>query len=242
MLRAEMNPMDRRRLLLVEDDQTIAELLAYNLRQVGYEVVQERDGRDGLTAALSYDIDLALIDVMLPGLDGMAVSRGIVEAKPEMPIIMITARAEREAMLEGFRAGADDYVTKPFDLDELLARIAARLRRSSPLTDPALDGDVSLKGLTLDSDAHVLSSPAGEVFLKPKEHDLLAMLLSRPGHLFRREEITHRVWQQQYAASSRTLDVHVRHLRVKLDMIDAPVTIQNVRGVGYRIAPIDDRR
>jgi two-component system, OmpR family, alkaline phosphatase synthesis response regulator PhoP len=233
-----MNHSEHKRILVIEDDPTIAELLAYNLRQAGYEVIQERDGHSGLNAALSYDVDLALVDLMLPELDGMAVSREIVRSKPDVPVIMLTARTEREMMLAGFECGADDYMTKPFDLDELLARIAARLRRTtSRAAEPP--SEPYLTGITLDSDSHVLSANGQEVFLKPKEHDLLDVLLSRPGHLFRREELTYRVWQQQYNSASRTLDVHVRYLRVKLSQIEAPLTIENVRGVGYRVVRLD---
>lgn len=227
-----------KRLLLVEDDVTIAELLAYNLRQAGYEVLTERDGHDGLVTALSCDIDLAIIDVMLPELDGFAVCEGLLQNKPDLPVILLTALAERETMMQGFECGADDFVRKPFDLDELLARVAARLRRSSTKED-ASAVPAEVPGLTLDTDAHVLRTPTGEVFLKPKEHDLLSLLLSSPGRLFTREEISHRVWQQQHRPGSRTLDVHVRHLRVKLESVSAPVEIQNVRGVGYRIAEPD---
>lgn len=234
--------MEPKTLLVIEDDPTISELLAYNLRQVGYEVLCERDGRAGLTAALAYDIDLAIVDLMLPELDGLSVSTEIGRKKPGLPIIMLTARTAREDLLQGFAAGADDYVTKPFDLDELLARVAARLRRAAD--GPAEGGEpVPIAGLTLDPDTHTLSTPAGSVYLKPKEYELLELLISQPGHLFRREEITHRVWRQQYASTSRTLDVHVRHVRAKLEEVAAPIAIENLRGVGYRVAPLqgDDR-
>lgn len=222
-------------LLLVEDDPTIAELLAYNLRDAGYEVLRESDGQSGLGAALSYDIDLAIVDVMLPVLDGLSVAEELSRRKPDVPIIILTALTEHGAMLRGYAAGIDDFVVKPFDLDDLLARIAARLRRSgAPLTLPE---HVAIGGLTLDRDAHIAHSPTGEVFLKPKEHELLALLLSTPGRLFRREEITQAVWHQSYVPGTRTLDVHVRHLRVKLEDISAPARIENVRGVGYRLVP-----
>jgi len=230
--------LDSKRLLLIEDDPTIAELLAYNLRHAGYEVMQRRDGQAGLEAALGCSVDLVLIDLMLPELDGMAVCREIARKKPGLPMIMLTALTERETMLRGFESGADDYITKPFDLDEVLARIAATLRRSHPMSETA--STMTCAGLCLDSDAHTLRADGGEVSLKPKEHDLLELLLSRPGHLFRREEITNRVWHQQYSPASRTLDVHIRHVRAKLASIAAPVGIDNVRGVGYRAVPRDN--
>jgi two-component system alkaline phosphatase synthesis response regulator PhoP len=224
-------------ILLVEDDATISDLLAYNLRRVGYDVLQERNGRAGLEAALSHQVDLVLMDLMLPGLDGMTASKEIARRKPGLPIIMLTARNERETMLEGFESGADDYITKPFDLEVLLARIGARLRRipATTASSSVSDTAVPLGDLVLDSDTHEVATRRGRVSLNPKEHDLLALLLSRPGHLFPREEIVQKVWHQRYTPASRTLDVHVRHLRTKLEEIEAEVTIQTVRGVGYRV-------
>jgi two-component system alkaline phosphatase synthesis response regulator PhoP len=229
-------------ILLVEDDPTISDLVAYNLRRVGYDVIQEHNGRTGLEAALTRSVDLVLMDLMLPGLDGMAASREIVRRKPSLPIIMLTARSERETVLEGFELGADDYIVKPFDLDVLLARIQARLRRA-PSGIPAgvarADGGQLTTGdLVLDRDAHVARTPQGEVPLNPKEHDLLELLLSRPGHLFPREEIVERVWHQRYMPASRSLDVHIRRLRAKLQQIGARVELQTVRSVGYRLTPL----
>jgi DNA-binding response OmpR family regulator len=181
------------------------------------------------------------MDLMLPGLDGMAASREIVRRKPALPIIMLTARGERETVLEGFELGADDYIMKPFDIDVLLARIQARLRRSpSGMAAPEIQtgGSLATGDLVLDRDAHVIKTPLGEVSLNPKEHDLLELLLSRPGHLFPREEIVERVWHQRYLPASRSLDVHVRRLRAKLTEIGARVEIQTVRSVGYRLTPL----
>lgn len=235
-----MTETDKKRILLVEDDATIAELVAYNLRRAGFEVLQERNGRSGLQTALNEQVDLVLMDLMLPGLDGMTASKEISRRRPGLPIIMLTAKSEREAVLEGFESGADDYITKPFDFEVLLARIGARLRRVRP-NSGVPDGretGVPLGDLVLDSDAHVLRNGVGESPLNPKEYDLLALLLSQPGHLFPREEIVHRVWHQRYTPASRTLDVHVRRLRARLESIEAGVTIQTVRGVGYRIGVI----
>jgi len=228
-------------ILLVEDDPTISDLVAYNLRRAGYEVLQERNGRAGLQTALAQSIDLVLMDLMLPGLDGMTASKEIIRRKPSLPIIMLTARSERETILEGFESGADDYITKPFDLDLLLARIQARLRRApAGITTPARiseGGTIGTGDLVLDRDAHVIRTSHGEAGLNPKEYDLLELLLSRPGHLFPREEIVERVWHQRYLATSRSLDVHVRRLRAKLEQVEAEVLLQTVRGVGYRLTP-----
>jgi two-component system, OmpR family, alkaline phosphatase synthesis response regulator PhoP len=208
-------------------------------------VVQEHNGRAGLQTALSETVDLVLMDLMLPGLDGMTASREILRRKPHLPLIMLTARNERDMMLQGFGLGADDYITKPFDLDILLARIAARVRRTGSRSGEAIpsigDGPVLEQGdLVLDRDAHAVHGPTGELRLNPKEHDLLELLLSWPGHLFPREEIVERVWRQRYLASSRTLDVHIRRLRAKLERVGATVGLETVRGVGYRLVPATD--
>lgn len=230
----------KKRILLVEDDATISDLVAYNLKRAGYEVLQEYNGRAGLERALSTEVDLVLMDLMLPGLDGMTASKEIVRRKPDLPIIMLTARGERETVLEGFESGADDYITKPFDLDVLLARIQARLRRVAagiPLAGASSDpGTLSTGDLTLDRDAHTVSTAQSTADLNPKEFELLELLVSRPGHLFPREEIVERVWHQKYLPTSRSLDVHVRRLRAKLEQISSEATLYTVRGVGYRLA------
>ena len=228
--------------LLVEDDVTISDLLAYNLKRAGYRVLQEHTGRSGVEAALSQSIDLVLMDVMLPGLDGMSASREIARAKPGVPIIIVSALTDREKLLQGFAIGVDDYVTKPFDLEVLLARISASLRRATSAGPPSAlapaEGSVKLGGLVIDTDTRSLRTPSGEVPLTPKEHGLLQLLLAQPGHLFSREEITESVWHHRYIASSRTLDVHMRRVRDKLREVQAEFTVQAVRGVGYRLAPI----
>lgn len=235
-----MTEAQPKRILLVEDDRTISDLIAYNLRRAGYEVAQEHNGRDGLQAALAQGVDLVLMDLMLPVLDGLSATREIARRKPQLPVIILTARSEHETMLKGFELGADDYITKPFDLDLLLARIQARLRRvptEAPFAAVSVDGgEMSVGDLVLDRDAHVVRAGQGEMALNPKEHDLLELLLSRPGHLFPREEIVERVWHQRYAPASRTLDVHIRRLRAKLEAIGAPAELQTVRGVGYRLS------
>ena len=234
----------KKRILLVEDDRTIAELLAYNLRRNGYEVLQEYDGQSGLETALSADVDLVLLDLMLPRLDGLAVSKEIARKKPDLPVIMLTARSERETVLEGFASGADDYITKPFDLEILLARIQARLRRApvgAPLTVRESSMAICVGDLVLDREARTASTASGQVTLNPKEYELLDLLLSRPGHLFAREDIVERVWHQSYLPASRSLDVHVRRLRLKLQQIGASVSIQTIRATGYRLVPAATR-
>lgn len=231
---------DKKRILLIEDDPTISDLLAYNLRRSGYEVLQEHNGRTGLETALSTSVDLVLMDLMLPGLDGMTATKEIIRRKPTLPVIILTARGERETMLAGFELGADDYITKPFDLDVLLARVQARLRRSGvgiAIVGQGGEATIGTGNVELVRDTHSIRTDSGEVALNPKEFDLLELLLSQPGHLFPREEIVERVWHQRYLSSSRSLDVHVRRLRTKLEQIQSEVELQTVRGVGYRLGP-----
>ena len=237
---------EKKRILVVEDDVTISDLLAYNLRRAGYDVVQGFNGRAGVDMALSQQVDLVVMDLMLPGLDGISASREIVRAKPWVPVVIVSALSERDKLLEGFGVGVDDYITKPFDLDLLLARIAASLRRASTSegsrTGGQNDSVLKVGELVVDGDTRSLRTASGEARLTPKEHAIVGLLLSQPGHLFTREEITESVWHCHYLPSSRTLDVHVRRLRDKLQGIEAEVTIYGVRGVGYRLASVDPGR
>jgi DNA-binding response OmpR family regulator len=228
--------------LVVEDDPTISDLLSYNLRRAGYEVRQERSGTGGLEAAIAGDAALVLLDLMLPGLDGLSTAREIRRRRPELPIIMLTARDDRETMLRGFEAGADDYVTKPFDMDVLLARMQARLRAGSGPAGAATErSPVHVGDLTLDPNGRTLAGPVGTTSLKPKEYELLQLLLATPGRLHEREAIVEGVWHHRYLPGSRSLDVHVRRLRRKLDEIGSDVIIETERGVGYRALPATRR-
>ncbi len=220
-------------ILIIEDDATISDLVAYNLSRAGYQVRKETNGRNGLEAALSDEVDLVLMDLMLPGLDGLAATREIKRQKPDLPVVMLTARDERGEVLEGFDTGADDYVTKPFDMELLLARIQARLRHQVPAGRPS--GRLEVGGLILDHDAHALFAGQTVVPLKPKEFDLLTFFFANPGRLFEREEIVEAVWHHRYLPGSRTLDVHIRRLREKLQEVGRSVEIETVRGVGYRL-------
>jgi DNA-binding response OmpR family regulator len=232
-----------KRILLIEDDSTISGLLASGLSRGGHEVIQERSGPEGLEAALHECVDLVLMDLMIPELDGLDAIKEMVRKRPSLCIIALSTRADRESMLECFGIGVLDYVVKPFDLDLLLARIEACLRRGArqgPMRGEGLAGPlVSTGDVVLDRDARVIRTPTGQATLNRKEHDLLELLLSQPGHLFTREEIVERVWHQRYLPVSRSLDVHVRHLRIKLEACDAGMSLQTVRGIGHRIAPLE---
>lgn len=236
MLDPRQPPQAGATILVIEDDPTISDLLAYNLRWAGYTVRQERSGTAGLEAALKDTVALVLLDLMLPGLDGVAAAREIRRRRPALPVIMLTARDDRETILRGFEAGADDFVTKPFDMDVLLARIQARLRTNREAA-PSSAGrrEVSGGDLRLDPDALRLAGPAGSTALKPKEYGLLELLLSHPGRLFPREELVERVWHQKYMPGSRSLDVHVRRVRRKLGEVGSGAAIETSRGIGYRV-------
>lgn len=224
----------RTSILVVEDDVTIRELLTYSLRRSGFAVSSAGTGREGLGLAVESDVDLVLLDVMLPEGDGITVVRAIKEARPDLPVILLTACDDREVELAGFRAGADDYVTKPFDMDELLARIQARLPAASGGAPHA--SVVCVGGLELNAATRVLRSVSGDVHLRPKELALLLVFFSAPGRLFTREEIVERVWGHRYLPSSRTLDVHVGWLREKMAPLqENGPTIKTYRGVGYRL-------
>lgn len=228
-------------LLLIEDDSTIGELLSYNLEEAGYRVLRESDGRSGLHAALTYDVSLVILDVMLPQLDGIAVCREVKRRRPNLPVILLTSRTDPETLVEGFGVGADDYVTKPFKVVELLARI--RKRHVQLGQDPTVNRQVigpSLCAQLLDSDTYCLRGKTAAIPLQPKEHDLLFVLASEAGRLFTREELTQRVWHQEYLGGSRTLDVRVKHLREKLKEGQTGLSIQAIRGVGYRLAEMEE--
>ncbi len=216
----------------MEDDPTISDLLAYNLRRAGYDARQERSGTAGLEAALAGEGDLVLLDLMLPGLDGISAAREIKRRRPDLPLIMLTARTDKETVLRGFEAGADDFVTKPFDMDVLLARIQARLREG--VGRPAERSRVHLGNAILDPDDRTLSGAVCTVELKPREYDLMELFATELGRLLTREDIVERVWHHRYLAGSRSLDVHVRRLRRKLAEVGSDLRILTTRGVGYR--------
>ncbi len=230
-----------KRVLLIEDDTPISDLLVDSLVGAGHEVIRECDGKAGFEAALHKNVDLVIIDLALPELDGLIAIEQMVRRKPALSIIVLSARVDRESMLGCFELGVLDYVIKPFDLDVVLARVHACLRKGMGQVFANVEeagGPLLSSGdLVLDRDVRVIRTPIGQASLNRKEHDLLELLLSRPGHLFTRDEIVERVWHQRYPPVSRSLDVHVRHLRVKLEICGAGMSLQTVRGIGHRIVP-----
>lgn len=231
--------MDKK-ILVVEDEKAIADILDFNLKKEGYTVVCAYDGEDGLSAALKEKPDLILLDVMLPKLDGFEVCKEIRKTS-NVPIIMLTAREEEVDKILGLELGADDYITKPFSMRELMARIKANVRRSlAPASDAEETSDenrlvfgnivINLKSLDVKKNGTKLE-------LTPREFDLIKFLATQPNQVFSREELMEHVWKYDYYGDLRTVDVTVRRLREKLEDDPAnPVRIVTRRGAGYMFA------
>ena len=217
-------------ILVVEDETTLRETLVYNLKREGYDVVSTGDGGEALELARENEFDLIVLDVMLPSLDGLSIVR-ILRKEHRTPIILLTARSGEVDRIMGLETGADDYVVKPFSLGELLARVRAVLRRSVPETTTRLEaGDLSL-----DLIGRKAYQGEQELRLSHKEFDLLAALIRNTGTALSRERLLQQVWGYDYPGDTRTVDVHIRWLREKIEADAAePKRIVTVRGVGYR--------
>ena len=226
-----------RRILVIEDNQTLADGLRMNLEHDGHEVRVEGTGEHGLAAARNWSPDLLILDLMLPGIEGIEVLRTLRDEGRELPVLILSARGSEADRLRGFRHGADDYVVKPFSLPELLARVAAMLRRNAPLIDshPA-PGNWCFGAVQVDIPTRVVTRDGEEVALRPKEFDLLVALLRREGRVATRAELLDEVWQYEPDIVSRTVDVHILELRRKLEADPGnPAHILTVRKTGYRL-------
>jgi two-component system phosphate regulon response regulator PhoB len=224
------------RVLVVEDEPDIGALLAFHLEREGFQVLRSRNGLDALQQARSRPPDLVLLDLMLPGIDGLEVCRRLRQdpATAALPIVMLTAKGEEVDRVLGLELGADDYIVKPFSPKEVVARVRAVLRRSRL---PVERETMAIGGLVIDVARHTVQVDGAPVPLTPKEFDLLRALAEARGRVLSRDVLLDRVWG--YAAAgeieSRTVDVHVRRLRMKLG--DAGRRIATVKGVGYRLDP-----
>lgn len=220
------------KILIVEDDDTVRDTLALNLKGEGYEVRTAADGEEGLRAGREGDFDLVILDVMLPKMDGLTVCRGL-RREGDVPIILLTARGTESDKIVGLETGADDYVVKPFSLGELLARVRAALRRGRISRRP--DDEIVAGDLRLDQAARTVHKGEQEIQLAPREYDLLATLMRNQGAALSRDLLLTGVWGQDYVGDTRTVDVHIRWLREKIeDDPSRPDRITTVRGVGYR--------
>ncbi|MFZ5631575.1 MAG: response regulator [Bacillota bacterium] len=227
------------RILVVDDEQHIVELIRYNLEKEGYGVLTALDGKAAVDIARRENPDLILLDVMLPNLDGLSACRVLRqnEVTRKIPIIMLSARGEELDKVLGLEMGADDYVTKPFSTRELLARIKARLRRQQEEAGTLeRAGGVIVHGqLTIDQSRFLVTVNGVRQDLTPKEFELLRFLAMEPGKVFSRDYLLEKIWGYDYAGDSRTVDVHIRHIRQKFEQIPGcPQFIETVRGVGYR--------
>ena len=221
------------RILIIEDDAGIREALEYNLSAAGFAVSSAPDGHQGLDKALAEHPDVILLDRLLPGMDGVAVCRELRNRQSDSRIIMITALGTQADKVLGLNTGADDYMTKPFGFDELLARVQAQLRRASPAVKAEIQ-ELAFGDVSLDPVRHELSVNGLAVKVRPKEWQLLVTLAESPGVLFSRQQLADAVWGTDFLGSSRTIDVHIRRLREKVEKLSAYRFIDTVHGLGYR--------
>ena len=219
--------------LIVEDDRNIAELLQMYLEKEGYTVTVASDGGQGLAKFRAIGPDLVLLDVMMPVMDGWAVCKAI-RAESQVPVIMLTAKGETDDKVAGLRNGADDYVTKPFEMTEVLARIEAVLRRASGITAEKKVRKLVFDKLSIDMDAFELIVDGKKVDTPPKEMELLFYLASSPNRVYTRNQLLDEVWGFDYFGDSRTVDVHVKRLREKLEGVSEQWSVKTVWGVGYK--------
>jgi len=222
------------RILIVEDDADIADLIAHLLRKAGHEPEQARTGTDGLARARAAPPDLLVLDVMLPGMDGMQICRVLRQdaRTARLPILMLTARSEEADRVGGLELGADDYVTKPFSPRELVARVGALLRRAQGMELPA-ERVIAYRDIVIDADRHQVTVGGREVKLTAKEFLLLQYLAERRGRVVSRDQLLSEVWGYSYTGGTRTVDVHIRRLREKIPLLND--AIETVKQFGYKL-------
>ena len=231
--------MTGKKILVVEDEKNILEAIKYSMNTEGFEVYGAEDGETGLEMAREILPELVILDVMLPKLDGFEVCR-ILRREMDIPVFMLTAKVEEIDRVVGLEIGADDYITKPFSMRELIARVRNALRRSSKSglgRDNLSSGNdvIQVGNLKIDLTGHIARISEKLIDLKPREFDLLVMLASSRGRVFTREQILERLWGHDYIGDSRTVDVHIRWIREKIEEDPStPKKIVTIRGVGYR--------
>ena len=219
--------------LIVEDDRNIAELLQLYLEKEGYAVTVAHDGSQGLSKFRAIQPDLVLLDVMMPVMDGWSVCRAI-RGESTTPIIMLTAKSETDDKVHGLKSGADDYITKPFEMKEVLARIEAVLRRTSGPHPEEKARRLVFDNLIIDMDAFELTVNGKKMDAPPKEMELLFYLASSPNRVYTRNQLLDEVWGFDYFGDSRTVDVHIKRLREKLEGVSEKWSLKTVWGVGYK--------
>ncbi len=229
-----------KKILVVEDEKNIVDILVFNLKRDGYETLSAMDGALGLQMALEEDPDLVLLDLMLPGMDGFEVCRRIRQAGRTTPVIMLTAREEESDKIMGLDLGADDYITKPFSMRELLARVKANIRRTDMIAAPAAPSAVKTLGrIAVDTQNMTVAKDGTLLELTQREYELVRLLSAHPGQVFSREALMEQVWNYEgYVGDVRAVDVAIRRLREKLEDDPAePKFILTRRGMGYVFNP-----
>jgi len=222
-------------LLLVEDESRVADFLERGLRAEGYQVMVAREGREALGLARSYSFDLILLDLMLPDISGLAVCQELRASGIRVPILVLTALDTAEHKIKGLRLGADDYLTKPFDVEELLARIEALIRRSQGF--PQQNSQLMAGDLVFDRDSMSVQKGGKDIVLTAKELAMLELLMSMPGKVLSRERILNTVWGYAEDPLTNVVDVYISRLRGKIDPEGGPTLIKTLRGIGYRFDP-----
>src|SRR6476620_2269528 len=236
---------NEQRLLLVDDEDRIRRLLKMYLEKEGYIIEEAADGHEAIEKALHIDYDLIVLDLMMPGIDGIEVCKGVREKK-STPIIMLTAKGEEVNRVQGFEVGTDDYIVKPFSPREVVLRVKALLRRASLTTylqtETTAKDVIVFPHLTIDNDAHRVTADGKEVGLTPKEYELLCFLAKAPDKVFDREQLLKEVWHYEFFGDLRTVDTHVKRLREKLNKVSeqAAKMIITVWGVGYKFEVINE--
>ncbi|MCE5203992.1 MAG: response regulator transcription factor [Coriobacteriales bacterium] len=219
-------------IVIIEDDETIARFVELELEHAGYGVLRASDGATGIDLLDSNPVDLLILDLMLPGVDGLDVARYIRKKGMTVPVLMLTARAETRDVVSGFEAGADDYLRKPFEIPELLSRVRALLKRARPSLEQT---PYEASGIRIDPEKRQATRNGEPLDLTAREFDLLAYLVGNAGRVISRDEILESVWSGQHATDSNVIEVFVCHLRNKIGDKEAKV-IQTIRGVGYFFA------
>jgi two-component system OmpR family response regulator len=238
-VRSELSPETRKpvrateaRLMVVEDDPNIVELLAASLRYAGFEVATATDGQSALRTAREFRPDLMVLDVMMPGIDGFEVVRRLSAEGSRCPVVFLTARDAVEDKITGLTIGGDDYVTKPFSLDEVLARIRAVLRRATPGPVATASARLTFADIELDDDTHEVVKDGAPVALSPTEFNLLRYFLENPGRVLSKGQILDHVWNYDFGGDANVVESYVSYLRRKIDTTE-PRLLHTVRGVGY---------
>ncbi|TCO79289.1 response regulator transcription factor [Marinisporobacter balticus] len=229
--------MGRKKILVVDDEQHIIELIQFNLENNGFDVITSENGEDAIKIAEEEIPDVILLDLMLPGIDGLEACKKIrnIEKISKIPIIMLTAKGEEMDKVLGLELGADDYLTKPFSVRELIARIKAILRRSEEIPKEVIK-TIKVNDITIDIEKHEVIKDDEKIELTLKEFELLKILAQNRGKVLSRNLLLDEVWGYDYFGETRTVDVHIRHLRKKIEDNDKyPIYIETIRGIGYKM-------